>query len=96
MDSDLLDVIHVLGPDDLKKLFYALGMTQRDVELADRRNGPAGRDDMMAVEVLQKWHQANTYTATRESLLLALRSCGNIEVVEELSCNWSKRPEGTF
>ena len=88
--SDFVDVIQLLGPDDLKKLFYALDIKQRDIQVADR-SSMSPEEDLWAIQVFQKWKENTGGKATRKLILDALRRCNNIEAEEELSDKWKER-----
>ncbi|XP_072033665.1 uncharacterized protein [Amphiura filiformis] len=94
-DSDFLAAIQILGHDELKKLFYALGMKQRDIEMVDKCNATRS-EDLLAIDILQKWQKADGPKATRQAVLDALRYCNNIEAEEELTCKWNNKLQDTL
>ena len=77
-DSDFINVIQLLGPDDLKKLFYALDIKQRNIHVAERCSTSPEIEDFKAIQVFQKWKKDCGKKATRKLILDALRRCDNI------------------
>ena len=84
------DVIQLLGPDDLRKLFQALGVDYRDVEKAER-NADTADIDTKAWNVLRLWRNSLGARATRSCILNALEKCMNMEAWEQLNETWNQR-----
>ena len=66
-DSDFMNVIQLLGPDDLKKLFYALDIKQRDIHAAERCSTSPELEDFKAIQIFQKWKKDYGKKATRKT-----------------------------
>ena len=92
-DSDFIDVIQLLGPVDLQKLFYALDTKQRDIKIADRCSASPELEDLKAIQVFQKWRKDYGKKATRKLVLDALTRCDNVEAEEELAERWKNLGE---
>ena len=66
-DSDFDEVINELGPDDLQRLFYYLGLDERDIEHAE---ASANTTDsrLKARKVLSQWRKIKGNEATVQAL----------------------------
>ena len=84
------DVIQLLGPDDLRKLFQALGVDYSDVEKVER-NVDTTDIDTKAWNVLRLWRNRLGAGATRSCILNALEKCMNMEACEQLDETWNQR-----
>ena len=71
-DSDFLELTNELGPDELHHLFHELGISQRDIEHAERSvDTPDTR--LKARAVLHWWRRTSGSDATRDTLMKAKR-----------------------
>ncbi len=77
-----------LMKDELKMLFYEIGIEECDIEIAEER---ANTHDytLKAMKVLQMWRRSNTANATRPAIIQALTECKYIESKEILQEKWN-------
>ena len=72
-EQDFREVTDELGPDELRHLFHILGISERDIEHAERSaDTPDTR--LKARAVLRWWKQTKGRDATHESLLEAKKT----------------------
>ena len=83
-EDDITSVIKLLGPNEIRKLFGSLGLSQTFID----RNKKAVRSDVetQAKEVLLGWIARETPTI--DDLLKALEKAGNRNASEELQEKW--------
>ncbi|XP_072043319.1 uncharacterized protein [Amphiura filiformis] len=87
-DADFNKVIYRMRPDDLKRLYTELGLSQPEIEHCSSTS----RDSRSkAMDVLQYWREINGCNATRRAILKALEECGNRNSREYLEDLWSMR-----
>ncbi|XP_072014911.1 LOW QUALITY PROTEIN: uncharacterized protein [Amphiura filiformis] len=86
-DRCISDIINLLGPDDLRNLFYALDLPSRVIDKAEIKAGTSDVD-LKARRVLETWRQRNGQQATQERVLCALEECGNKDARERLEDKW--------
>ncbi|XP_072048939.1 uncharacterized protein [Amphiura filiformis] len=87
-DSDFGDVIKLLGPDDLQKIFCELDLTSQQIEKAERSAGTHDVE-LTAKSVFQFWRKERGQQATHFAILEGLESCENLEAKEELEEKWN-------
>ena len=71
-DTDFRDITDELGPDELQHLFHNLGISQRDIEHAEK-SADTTDTRLRARAVLRWWRQTQGRAATLEALLAAKR-----------------------
>ena len=71
-ESDIYDITDELVPDELQLLFYNLGISQRDIEHAEK-SADTVDTRLKARAVLTFWKKINGRKATREVLFEARR-----------------------
>ena len=71
-ESDFCKVVEELGPYELWHLFNNLGISQRDIEHAEK-GADTAVTRLKARAVLRWWKQTNGQNATREALFAAKR-----------------------
>ena len=86
-DRDFTTVIKLLGPRELKDVFYAhdLGLRYQDIEKAQANGeGVEGK----ARNVLQLWRSCNGRLATRRVLVNAMKTCRLYNQLHDLQNDW--------
>ncbi|XP_072049786.1 probable serine/threonine-protein kinase pats1 [Amphiura filiformis] len=87
-DSDFGDVICLLRPDDLQKLYFKLGLTSQQIEKAERSTG-SHDVELGAMSVFQSWRKERGQHATHIAILDGLEACENLEAKEVLEEKWN-------
>ena len=87
-ECDFDDVIKLLGPADLERLFHALDLQSTDIEKA-QENVSLNDVDLKARNVLLFWRKTKGKAATRERILEALKKCENRNAVQQLEATWN-------
>ncbi|XP_072044888.1 NLR family CARD domain-containing protein 4-like [Amphiura filiformis] len=86
-ERDLDDVIELLDPTDLQKLFDALNIEYRYLKRA--KKGAATDDaDQRVKAVFRQWRKNLGHEATRQAILDALLRCGNTLAKDTLEEKW--------
>ncbi|XP_072049912.1 uncharacterized protein [Amphiura filiformis] len=86
-DAEIGDIIKQLGPDDLQKLYSALGLSSQQVQKIE--SGTETTDvDLRARCVLEFWRESNQQ-ASHNAILDALEKCQNREAKEKLETLWN-------
>ena len=67
-ESDFLKITNELGPDELQHLFLNLGISQRDIEHAERSANTTDTR-LKAMKVLQWWRKTEGKDATLAKLI---------------------------
>ena len=75
-EEDFRKITDELGPDELQHLFHNLGITQRDIEHAERSANTTDTR-LKARAVLGWWKKTTGRAATRETLFEAKRNISN-------------------
>ena len=73
-DKELYAKVKDLGSDDLKRLYYELGISPRDVKNAEEKEKTEDID-LKAKAVLRLWRKRNGKEATPTALEKAVRTC---------------------
>ena len=76
-EADFGDITNELGPDELRHLFHNLGISQRDIEHAEK-SADTNDTRLKARAVLVWWKKTKGKAATREALFEAKRKLGSI------------------
>ena len=71
-EADFRDITEELGPDELQRLFHNLGISQRDIEHAEK-SADTTDTRLTARAVLRQWKKKQGSDATLEALLEAKR-----------------------
>ena len=86
-EDEFRDVTNELGPDELHHLFHNLGISQRDIEHAERSaDTPDTR--LKARAVLIWWKQTKGRDATLEALLEAKSKLRGVAGIFKLVANF--------
>ena len=84
--ADFSEVINALGPDELQHLFHNLGISQQDIEHAERSADTADTR-LKAWAVLNWWKQTKGKDATCEALFEAKRDIHSVTgIIERNKC----------
>ena len=91
-ESNFDDIIQILRPNEIHKLFHELGIRQHEIEKAERG---ANTDDvdLKARAVLRWWKKTNGKKATRDVILEALAKCQDKQTKLNLQEQIVKRGE---
>ena len=92
-DSDFSDVIDLLGPSELDRLFYALDIRTQDRDRAKVNAGVLPDAYLMAKNVLEFWRMKNGHAACRDVIVDALMKCKYYKAIKELQTKWNLEGE---
>ena len=83
-----MQVTEVVNPNDLRRLYVKLNITEAKVEHAE-----VGHTDsqLRGKAVLMKWRQEHAGDATKRAILEALEQCDNREASQALIDMWTKK-----
>ena len=93
-DEDLADVVDQLDPTQMEKLYIRLGLSKSVIRKAMHEDETYGDLDLQGQSVLRRWRQTKGKNATRKTILDAIETCGNYEVVENLEAKWTMEAVG--
>ena len=93
-DEDLADVVDLLDPTQMEKLYIRLGLPRSAIKKAIHEDGNYGDLDLKGQSVLRRWRQIEGKNATRRAILDAIDRCGNYEAVECLEGKWTAELAG--
>ena len=95
-DKDILDIIKAkLSRAELHRLFLELGISDTDVENAERIAD--SRDiGLQANKVLKMWREKIGKNATRRRIINALTECSFMDAKEILEEKWSLIVQGKY
>ena len=80
-ERDICEATNELGPYELRHLFHNLGMSDSDIEHAER-SADTYDTRLQARAVLRLWKKINGRVATREALLEARRNLSSTREIE--------------
>ena len=84
-EDDFRDITNELGPDELQHLFHNLGISQRDIEHAER-SADTSDTRLKARAVLIWWKKTKGQDATLEALLEAKSKLRGVAGIFKLKC----------
>ena len=93
-DEDLADVVDLLDPTQMEKLYIRLGLSRSAIKKAIHEDENYGDLDLKGQSVLRRWRQIEGKNATRKVILDAIKRCGNCEAVESLKAKWTTEAAG--
>ena len=93
-ERDFTDVVGVLGPSDLQRLYSALGVESNDVEKAEKR-ADTKDVDLIGREVLVFWRKTIGRDATRQAILDAMDACRDTQAKGKLIQRWQEKYSST-
>ena len=93
-DGDVADVVDLLDPTQLEKLYVRLGLPRSVIMTAIHEEENYGDPDLKGQSVLRRWRQIQGRNATRKAILEVLGMCGYTDVKETLDEKWSKEAVG--
>ena len=93
-ERDFTDVVRVLGPSDLQRLYSALGVESNDVEKAEKR-ADTKDVDLIGRAVLVFWRKTSGQDATRQAILNAMDACCDAQAKGKLIQRWQLKYSNT-